>query len=144
MKKGFTLIELLAVLAVLSILVVIATPIITDVISDAEESANKDSIKLYAKEVARAYLDDNYGSNPSDFNNSSDGGTTTNDIITFSNEWISEKLELSNNNVDCNGSDILSKVKFDKVSKEVILEECKVGGSGNYSYYSGEVIYQES
>ena len=39
MKKGFTLIELLAVIIILAIVALIATPIILDVIDDARESA---------------------------------------------------------------------------------------------------------
>ncbi len=40
MKKGFTLIELLAVIIILAIVALIATPIILDVIDEAQESAN--------------------------------------------------------------------------------------------------------
>ena len=38
-KKGFTLIELLAVIIILAIVALIATPIILDVIEDARKSA---------------------------------------------------------------------------------------------------------
>ena len=39
MKKGFTLIELLAVIIILAIIALIATPIILNVIDDAKKSA---------------------------------------------------------------------------------------------------------
>lgn len=39
MKKGFTLIELLAVIVILAIVALIATPIVLDVIDDAKKSA---------------------------------------------------------------------------------------------------------
>ena len=39
MKKGFTLIELLAVIIILAIVALIATPIILDVVEDARKSA---------------------------------------------------------------------------------------------------------
>lgn len=38
-KKGFTLIELLAVIVILAIIALIATPLIMDVINDAKEGA---------------------------------------------------------------------------------------------------------
>ena len=43
MKKGFTLIELLAVIIVLAIIALVATPIVLDVIKDSRDSAAKDS-----------------------------------------------------------------------------------------------------
>lgn len=39
MKKGFTLIELLAVIIILAIVALIATPIVLDVVNDARKSA---------------------------------------------------------------------------------------------------------
>ena len=39
MKKGFTLIELLAVIIILAIVALIATPIVLDVVDDAKKSA---------------------------------------------------------------------------------------------------------
>jgi type IV pilus assembly protein PilA len=43
MKKGFTLIELLAVIVILAIIALIATPIIMNVIDDAKKQAFKNS-----------------------------------------------------------------------------------------------------
>ena len=45
-KKGFTLIELLAVIVILAIIALIATPIILGIINDARESAKKRSAEL--------------------------------------------------------------------------------------------------
>ena len=42
-KKGFTLIELLAVIIILAVIALIATPIVLNVIESARKSANKDS-----------------------------------------------------------------------------------------------------
>ena len=42
-KKGFTLIELLAVIIILAVIALIATPIVLNVIENARKSANKDS-----------------------------------------------------------------------------------------------------
>ena len=50
-KKGFTLIELLAVIVILAIIALIATPIILGIIKDARESANQRSAELYLEAV---------------------------------------------------------------------------------------------
>ena len=50
-KNGFTLIELLAVIVILAIIALIATPIILGIINDAREKANARSVELYASAV---------------------------------------------------------------------------------------------
>ena len=54
MKKGFTLIELLAVIVILAIIALIATPIILGIINDAREESNERSAELYASAVRNA------------------------------------------------------------------------------------------
>lgn len=49
--KGFTLIELLAVIVILAVIALIATPIIMNVINDAKEGANKDAALGFGKAV---------------------------------------------------------------------------------------------
>lgn len=46
MKKGFTLIELLAVIIILAIVALIATPIVLDVVEDARKSAAKSETSM--------------------------------------------------------------------------------------------------
>ena len=58
MKKGFTLIELLAVIIILAIVAIIATPIITDIIESSKESANLRSVEGYANAVKNKYFND--------------------------------------------------------------------------------------
>ena len=55
-EKGFTLIELLAVIVILAIIALIATPIILGIIRDAKEEANKRSIDNYAKAVQNSIV----------------------------------------------------------------------------------------
>lgn len=50
-KKGFTLIELLAVIVILAVIALIATPIIMNVISDSKEGAAKDAMYGYVKAI---------------------------------------------------------------------------------------------
>ena len=47
MKKGFTLIELLAVIVILAVIALIATPIILGIIEDTRKSSKDESVKLY-------------------------------------------------------------------------------------------------
>ena len=50
-NKGFTLIELLAVIVILAIIALIATPIILGIINDAKEQANQRSAEMYLKAI---------------------------------------------------------------------------------------------
>ena len=54
-KKGFTLIELLAVIVILAIIALIATPIILGIINDSRKSAIDRTAELVGDEVRLAY-----------------------------------------------------------------------------------------
>ena len=60
---GFTLIELLAVIILLAIIAIIATPIITDIIDSSKESANQRSVEGYANAIKNKYFNDSLGGN---------------------------------------------------------------------------------
>ena len=53
---GFTLIELLAVIVILAIIALIATPLILKIINNAREESNKRSIELYAEAVKNSIV----------------------------------------------------------------------------------------
>ena len=53
-NKGFTLIELLAVIVILAIIALIATPIILGIITDARKQANMRSAELYIVAVKQS------------------------------------------------------------------------------------------
>lgn len=66
-KKGFTLIELLAVIVILAIIALIATPIVLNTITKAQEGANARSVEGYMKAYEAAYYQymlDNGGAEP--------------------------------------------------------------------------------
>lgn len=108
MKKGFTLVELIAVIIVLAIVALLATPVVIDVINDSRESANLRSIEGYARAIKQEY-----------YNQSMDGGTPTIDETFLSN------VETGGGNIVCedilynpdNGV-IMYKCKFDNNDKE--------------------------
>lgn len=67
MKKGFTLIELLAVIVILAIIALIATPIILGIINDARTEAKERSAELVVTGVEYAvtqYMYKNEGNVP--------------------------------------------------------------------------------
>ena len=55
-NKGFTLIELLAVIVILAIIALIATPIILGIITDAREQAKERSAEAVVHAMETAYL----------------------------------------------------------------------------------------
>ena len=66
-KKGFTLIELLAVIIILAVIALIATPIVLDVINDARLKSAESSVNGYLSAIDNAryeYILDNNGAEP--------------------------------------------------------------------------------
>ncbi len=59
MKKGFTLIELLAVIVILAIIALIATPIIINIIEDSRKSSITESARLYISGLQNRILTEN-------------------------------------------------------------------------------------
>ena len=55
-KKGFTLIELLAVIVILAIIMLIATPIILNVIEDARQGAARSSAMGYVNAIEKEIM----------------------------------------------------------------------------------------
>lgn len=50
-KQGFTLIELLAVIVILAVIALIATPLITNTINNARKNADRESARSYVSTV---------------------------------------------------------------------------------------------
>ena len=59
MKKGFTLIELLAVIVILAVIALIATPIILNIIEDSRKEATKSSAQLYVDGLTKHIVSKN-------------------------------------------------------------------------------------
>ncbi len=66
MKKGFTLVELLAVIIILSVIALIATPIVINVIDDSRKSAAYSSSAMVLS-AAQGYYDRQYMKNMGSF-----------------------------------------------------------------------------
>jgi len=144
MKKGFTLIELLAVIVILAIIALIATPIILGIISDTREVSKLRSAELYTagieQAIVRAKLNDKEIKN----------GTYK---ITQSGD-ICLKYDINNNCIDLlkvevdgekptEGSKVTIKkgqiqdIKFTYEDKKVIKDE-----TGNYVYKDESIEFE--
>ena len=92
MKKGFTLIELLAVIVILAIIALIATPIIINIIEDSRKSAATDSAQLYVDGLAKSIVAKN-----------------------MTNEFNPSSCTIAaNGNVTCDGTSLTYEVNGDK------------------------------
>jgi prepilin-type N-terminal cleavage/methylation domain-containing protein len=89
-NKGFSLVELLAVIVVLAIIAMIATPIVLNVINDARESANMDSVSgiYHAIEVDYAEEAEFSGNVTYEYN-------ASNGTLTATQEGVTRDVSLS-------------------------------------------------
>ena len=107
-NKGFTLIELLAVIVILAIIALIATPIILGIINDARTSASERTAELVKSGVQNAYtgyMMKNGGNTPSsveDFVNTEFYTVESSEVVTTS---IEGEGQTPNNNVEIKTSD---------------------------------------
>ena len=105
MKKGFTLIELLAVIIILAVIALIATPIVLNVVDSAKESARKSSVAGFADAMKLGVSD--YM-----FQNSGEFPTIDEDF--------QKKYNSKGESVICEGV-------YSTDSYGIILHHCKVG-----------------
>ena len=115
MKKGFTLVELLAVVVLLAIVALIATPIIGNVIETSEESANQRSIEGYADAIRNEY-----------YNQQTGGG-----IPVIDDAFLA--------NIDTEGNEISCENVLYSTEYQVILNKCTIADEidKQYCYASG-------
>ena len=130
MKRGFTLIELLAVIVILAIIALIATPIILGIINDAKEDSNKRSVENYAHAVELAvarYAADKGGKIPfGEFEITSDGKQLKQGNLLIEVDYKGEKMEGKVTVLDEDGKE-----------GQIKLEGIKING-GNKAYNYSE------
>lgn len=111
-KKGFTLIELLAVIVILSVVALVSTPIVLNVVDDAKDSARESKLKLYADNV-KLKATETYFTNGGNI----DGEYTTS--------------ELNDSSTTCD--------KAYYLGGKTYLANCTVDGNSGYYYVDGSV-----
>ena len=115
-KKGFTLVELLAVIVILAIIALIATPIVLNVINQAQEGADARSVEAYAKAMETKY---------------------------YSEKVLGNDVELSTITIttaDYNG-DAVTCTTNSSTANKLVLSGCTVGGRDvSYDYANGKAV----
>lgn len=124
-NKGFTLMELLAVIVILSIIALIATPIIIDIIENVRQNSKARSAELYIDAVEYAIA------NNASLNNKIEDGTYR--IMSDGNVCIGT-LETDN----CTGEILEVKVDGEKPNGDRII--IRNGEIVNYIIQFGEII----
>lgn len=113
MKKGFTLIELLAVIVILALILLVATPRVQNIINESKKSLEERSIDLYGKAALTAVnlYEVKEGVPPTNFSD------------------IEKYIEYDGERVEC---------EIEKLNKDrtIYLSECTVAGNKieDYSY----------
>ena len=116
-KKGFTLIELIAVLVIMAIIALIATPLVMNIIRKARISADKRSVDAYGRSIELAIA------------------SYLLDTGKFPTEVSELTIEYSGNQVECTTTQI-------NPDSSVYLSNCKVNNRevSNYSYGSDKKV----
>ena len=111
-NKGFTLIELLAVIVILAIIALIATPIVMNLITKSQEGADARSVEAYGKALESAYYQ----------------ARLTNPSVEPNPDTLT--VEISGDTVSCTKKSI--------TGTEVVLSGCTVGTrtTKEYAYSS--------
>ena len=113
-KRGFTLIELLAVITILAIILLIAFPIMFNVISSSKKSADRNSVQLYGKAIEIA-VGEYYVKYP------------LKNTVTISELETEGLIDYKGKEVKCDEVQI--------INRKVYLNNCKVGTkSVEYAY----------
>ena len=114
-RKGFTLIELLAVIVILAIIALIATPIILNVINDSRKKAAIDSSYGVIKSIQLAYTQNQVAATPVD----------TDQTLTFGSDT---QLQIGNTNTS--------------VTKVSISGDIPTSGKATLSVSNGSVTFE--
>ncbi len=154
-RKGFTLIELLAVIVVLAIIALIATPIVMNTIKNAKKGAAERTADNYIKQVetavAESRIDGTKVANGT-YNIQPDGnlcpasGCGENDknkitIDMSGNKPTSGKIKITNGSVDQSSSSMTVgsyEVAYNPTTKKY---EATEKGNTSVIYKNGEVVY---
>lgn len=140
-KKGFTLIELLAVIVILAVIALIASPIILGIINDAQESSRIRSVEAYMNAInttVTTYMTLNPNESVNTICSSACNATCQIDATKEARNSgkVSTGCTKAGKAVTYSGSAVsCEKVEYDNVSGTLSVKKCKVGNDKNT--YSG-------
>ena len=105
-NKGFTLIELLAVIVILAIVALVATPVILNIIESSTNKAKDSSARLVVKSVELAYTTYTSSHN-GNLPTTADLKTEFNGIMDSGTEWktVESEEKVVSGNVTCSVTD---------------------------------------
>jgi len=125
MKKGFTLIELLAVIVVLAILALVVTPIVLNIVENAQQGSDERSLEQYAKIMQTSYYEEKM----------KDPTLTLASFVASVDTGSGVSLTYNGSKVVCE-TRIAKEVSSGKTSIE--LYNCMVDGRGPYNFVDGK------
>ena len=154
-KKGFTLIELLAVIVVLAIIALIATPIVMNTIKKSKKGAAERSADNYIKQVETAVAEERLNKNEvleGEYQITSDGNLCRDKSASCSDDKkikiemngtkpTSGKIKITNGSVDKSSSTMTIgdyDVTYNSTKKTYETTE---KGTSTKTYANGEVVY---
>ena len=149
-NRGFTLIELLAVLVILSIIALIAVPIIQNMIRDSRKNATLRSAEFYIdainETIASRQASIDFDLDDGTYNINSDGNLCLDDecsdifeVEVENTRPTSGSVDIENNRVVSVSSLYFPKYKYNISTVDGNLTASK--SSGTHIYNSGDVVY---
>jgi len=130
MKKGFTLIELLAVIVVLAILALVVTPIVLNIVENAQTGSDERSLEQYAKVMQTAFYEEKM-SKPE---------------LTLAS-FLQNVDDVSGISLTYNGSKVVCREKIASETAsgtiKIELRYCTIDGRGLYNFIDGKAVKDE-
>ena len=130
-KKGFTLIELLAVIVVLAILALVVTPIVLNIVENAQQGADERSLEQYAKVLMTSYYEEKMNNTAltlEEFLSVVD--------VTGSNASV-VSLSYNGSVIVCPKNKRTVELASSTGNMEIVLRNCEIDGRGYYKYKDG-------
>lgn len=133
-NKGFTLIELLAVIVILAIIALIATPMILGVINTAKEGSARTSAQYYVEAVEKSMMTAQLDDSTAVADGTYTVSKNSSEIVSGSNKFtVNYKGDAAEGEVVISGGKVTSaKLKF----ANIIDKDVYVDANGNASFNS--------
>jgi len=125
MKKGFTLIELLAVIVVLAILALVVTPIVLNIVENAQQGSDERSLEQYAKVMQTSFYEEKM----------KDTTLTLASFVSNVDTGSGVSLTYNGSRVVCSERKAVETASGEQT---IELRNCTVDGRGPYEFINGK------